>query len=143
MFPRFPVAVHVFLLRDGQVLLIRRANTGYEDGRLSVVAGHVEPGETVTAAAVRETREEVGLELARERLRIVGVMHRLSGESRIDFFFTCELTDEAPENREPEKCSELVWAELGSLPADTIAYVRVALANLADGRWFDEHGWPD
>jgi 8-oxo-dGTP pyrophosphatase MutT (NUDIX family) len=143
MHPRFPVAVHVFLLREGRVLLIRRANTGFEDGRLSVVAGHVEPGESVTAAALRETREEVGLELARERLRIAGVMHRLSEEPRIDFFFSCELGDETPENREPEKCSELVWAELGSLPHDTIAYVRAALANLDSGRWFDEHGWPD
>jgi len=36
-----------------------------------------------------------------------------------------------------------VWAELAALPHDTIAYVRAALANLADGRWFDEHGWPE
>ena len=49
--PRFPVAVHVFLLRDGAVLLLRRCNTGFEDGKLSVPAGHVEPGESVTQAA--------------------------------------------------------------------------------------------
>ncbi|MGH7290546.1 MAG: NUDIX domain-containing protein, partial [Myxococcota bacterium] len=97
----------------------------------------------VTAAALRETREEVGLELPRERLRIAGVMHRLSSESRIDFFFSCELADETPENREPEKCSELVWARPDSLPPDTIAYVRAALANFAAGHWFEEHGWPD
>src|SRR5438105_5208270 len=74
----FPVAVHVLPLRGEEVLLLRRSNTGYEDGKLSVVAGHVEPGETVTQSAVRETREEVGLELSRERLRVVGVMHRMS-----------------------------------------------------------------
>ena len=48
--PRFPVAVHILLRRDDEVLLVRRCNTGYEDGKLSVVAGHVEPGETVTRA---------------------------------------------------------------------------------------------
>jgi len=25
-------AVHIFLIRDGKVLLLRRFNTGYEDG---------------------------------------------------------------------------------------------------------------
>lgn len=61
MYPRFPVAVHIFLLRGEEVLLFRRCNTGYEDGKLSVVAGHVEPGEALTQAAIRETCEEVGL----------------------------------------------------------------------------------
>ena len=67
--PRFPVAVHVFLLRDDAVLLVRRCNTGFEDGKLSVVAGHVEPGESVTQAALRETSEEVGVTLSPDRLR--------------------------------------------------------------------------
>ena len=39
---RFPVAVHLFFLRDDQILLLRRFNTGYEDGKYSVVAGHLE-----------------------------------------------------------------------------------------------------
>jgi 8-oxo-dGTP diphosphatase len=77
---RFPVAVHVFLLRREEVLLLRRCDTGFEDGKLSVVAGHIEPGEPVTQAALRETREEVGLTLSPERLRVVGVMHRKSRE---------------------------------------------------------------
>lgn len=36
----FPSAVHVFFLREEQVLLLRRFNTGYEDGNYSVVAAH-------------------------------------------------------------------------------------------------------
>lgn len=56
---RLPVAVHTFLLRSGSVLLLRRCNTGFEDGNYGLVGGHLEGGESVTQAAIRECREEV------------------------------------------------------------------------------------
>jgi ADP-ribose pyrophosphatase YjhB (NUDIX family) len=142
---RFPVAVHVLLLRGDRVLLVRRQNTGYEDGKLSVPAGHLEPGESVTAAALRETLEEVGLTLWPDRLRVAGVMHRKSDDERIDFFLAYRLEDgdAEPENHEPEKCSELAWSDLTRLPADTVPYVRRGIENYRRGAWFDEFGWPD
>jgi len=61
--PSMFVAVYLLLLRDGQVLLLRRHNTGYEDGNSRVIAGHVERDERVTTALVREAAEEVGIQL--------------------------------------------------------------------------------
>jgi len=46
----FPSACHLFLRRDDQILLLRRFNTGYEDGNYSVIAGHIAHGEDVIAA---------------------------------------------------------------------------------------------
>ena len=131
----------MLLLRGDHVLMLRRSGTGYEDGKLSVVAGHVERGETVTRAAVRESREEVGLDLAPARLRVVGVMHRKSEDERIDFFLAYPLEHQEPENVEAEKCSELVWAKRSALPADTIPYVRAAIEGFDERRWFQEFGW--
>ncbi len=145
MYASYPLAVHVFLVRGDEVLLLRRANTGWEDGKLSVPAGHVERGETATAAMLRETLEEVGLALDAERLEPVGAMHRRSGDERVDLLFRYALApgEPAPRNTEPAKCSELLWAKLAALPRDTVPYVSLALANLARGRWFDEHGWDE
>ena len=108
-----------------------------------VVAGHVEPGESVTQAALREAREEVGGSLSSDRLRVVGVMHRRSREERVDFFlaYALENNAEAPRNLEPENCSELVWANLLHLPDDTIPYVRAVIDGFRSGVWFQEFGW--
>lgn len=142
-YPRFPVAVHVLLLRGDEVLLVRRCDTGFEDGKLSVVAGHVEPGEAVTHTALREAHEEVGMALSRDGLRVIGVIHRRSREERVDCFLAYRLegSEEEPQNREPEKCSELVWADLASLPDDTLPYVRAGIENFRSGVWFQEFGW--
>ncbi len=141
MHVRYSVAVHVFLLRGEDVLLLRRFNTGYEDGKLSVVAGHVEPGETVTQAAIRESLEEVGVDLLPERVQVVGAMHRKSEDERIDFFVSYRLAREIPRNVETDRCSELVWAKRSGLPDDTIPYVRAAMENFEHGQWFEEFGW--
>ena len=57
-----PIAAAV-IVKDGQVLMVRRR---VKEGQLSwqFPAGAVEPGETGEEAAVRETREEVGLTVA-------------------------------------------------------------------------------
>jgi 8-oxo-dGTP pyrophosphatase MutT (NUDIX family) len=143
MSPRHPFisAVHLFLERDGDVLLLRRFRTGYEDGNYSVVAGHLEGNETVVAAAVREAREEVGLELSPQDIAVVGVMHRLSNDERIDWFVACSRWSGEPRNAEPDHCDELRWADPGALPDNVIPYVRRALENYRAGRWFDTFGF--
>jgi 8-oxo-dGTP diphosphatase len=99
-----PVAVHLFLIRDGSVLLLRRANTGYEDGNYSVPAGHLDGGEEVTVAAIREAREEIGIVLARRDVSVVGVMHRRSDVESIDFFLVASTWTGEIVNAEPHKC---------------------------------------
>jgi 8-oxo-dGTP pyrophosphatase MutT (NUDIX family) len=60
-----PVAI-VFLRRDvgdtAEVLLQLRQGTGFMDGHwAAAAAGHVEAGESVLEAAVREATEELGI----------------------------------------------------------------------------------
>ena len=135
------VAVHLFLIRDGRVLLLRRANTGYEDGNYSVPAGHLDGGEEVTVAAIREAREEIGIVLARSAVSVVGVMHQRSDVEYIDFFLVASTWTGEIVNAEPHKCDGLAWYPLDALPANTIPYVRRALDNYRRGIWFDSYGW--
>ncbi len=134
-------AVHLFFLRDRQVLLLRRYNTGYEDGKYSVVAGHLDGGEQVREAAIREACEEVGVELAPEDVEVVGVMHRLSNDERVDWFVAIRRWSGEITNCEPGKCDDLAWFDLDALPPNLIAYVQRGLANYRQGRWYDSYGW--
>ncbi len=136
-------AVHLFLLKDDCVLLLRRFNTGYEDGNYSVVAGHLDGDEEVTAAAIREAREEVGIVIAPADLAVVGVMHRRAEDERIDFFLVASHWAGEIENREPDKCDALAWFLRDQLPENVVPYVRRALDNERAGRWFESYGWTD
>jgi 8-oxo-dGTP pyrophosphatase MutT (NUDIX family) len=137
-------AVHLFLVRDNQILLLRRYNTGYEDGNYSVIAGHLDGNEEVKAAMIREAREEAGIEIAPEDMDVVGVMHRKSRKAsneRIDFFLKASTWQGSITNIEPHKCDELAWFALDALPENTIPYVRRAITNYQQGDWFDSFGW--
>lgn len=134
-------AVHLFLIRDDKILLLRRYNTGYEDGNYSVVAGHLDGGEQVIAAAVREAEEEVGISIQEEAVEIVQVMHRLSDDERIDFFVTVSAWEGEITNTEPDKCDHLDWFPLDQLPNNTIPYIRQAIRNYREGLKFTSFGW--
>lgn len=136
-------AVHVLLIREGRLLLLRRYNTGYEDGKYSVIAGHLDGNETVVAAAVREAREEAGIELDPGQVRVAAVMHRKSTDERIDWFVVASQWAGKVRIREPEKCDEMSWFTLNDLPDSVIPYVRRAIGNILHGQWYDSYGWDD
>jgi len=137
-------AVHLFLIRDGQILLSRRFNTGYEDGKYSVIAGHLDGNEEVKAATIREAQEEASIQIAPEDLEIVGVMHRRSNHEFVDFFLLATRWSGEIVNTEPHKCDELTWFGLDFLPINILPYVRKALEIYRQGQqgiWFASLGW--
>ncbi|MGC4192080.1 MAG: NUDIX domain-containing protein [Thermomicrobiales bacterium] len=138
---RLIVAVHILIRQDDRVLLLRRFNTGYEDGNYSLVAGHLDGNEEVVQAAIRETSEEAGIVVAPSAMKVAAVMHRQSDTERIDFFLeTWEWTGTI-ENREPDKCDELAWFPINTLPSNTVPYIRHAIERITQGEWFQTFGW--
>ena len=61
-YPRTDVAIIVSVIDDRDRILLARG-AGWGEGRFSVLAGFLEPGESLAAAVAREVREEVGLDV--------------------------------------------------------------------------------
>ncbi|MEV4112813.1 NUDIX domain-containing protein [Nonomuraea sp. NPDC049695] len=153
------VDVHVLLLRDihdesrdsvhgethsrTHVLLARRKGTGYGDGLWHLPSGHLEAGESVTEAAVREAGEELGVVIDPADLTFAHVMHR--APERVGLFFATRKWTGDPYNAEPDKCSELAWWPVDALPrGEMIGYPAAAIANVLDGAPFALYEWsPD
>lgn len=133
---RVKCAAYVIPRRGNEVLLSLRKNTGYKDGFYSMVAGHVEAGERAEEGAIREAREESGVELTADQLSFVFLMHRVSenpDDEYIDIFFEVrEWTGEFT-NQEPEKCGGLDWFAIDALPENVIPYVRQVLETYPTG----------
>ena len=135
-----PVAVHLPLVKDGRILLLRRYNTGYEDGNYSVVAGHIDGGEQLKTAMVREAREEASIEISPWNLRVVGVIHLMEDREYVFFFLQASEWSGQVVNAEPHKCDDLSWFDIDNLPENTIPYIRRAIENYRAGVWFDSVG---
>ncbi|MDQ3325063.1 MAG: NUDIX domain-containing protein [Actinomycetota bacterium] len=123
---RLVAAAYVLLLREPagalEVLLHLRQNTGYRDGHWALPAGHVEAGESVVAAAVREVREETGLAIRAEDLLPLTTVHRtVRGggpiEQRADMFFATSAWVGDPQVMEPVKNAGWRWWPLSEVVA--------------------------
>ena len=133
---------HVFLMKNEvEVLLLKRFNTGYEDGNYSVIAGHVDGNEEVKEAAIREAKEEAGIEIQPSDIEVVGVMHRKAEDERVSFFLAASKWSGDTVNAEPDKCDDLSWHSVHDLPANMVPYVRRALENYQESRFFESFGW--
>jgi 8-oxo-dGTP diphosphatase len=105
-----PIAAAV-IVNDGRVLMVRRR---VKEGQLSwqFPAGEVEPGETGEEAAVRETREEVGLEVT--AIESLGErVHPATGRTMM--YVACKILDGTPYVADDEELAEVEWCDRAKL----------------------------
>lgn len=137
-------AVYAIFIKDHQVLLSLRKNTGWRDGSYGLPQGHLEKGETIKEAMQREIREEVGLTIDQTDLTFYHVMHRnekgAGDREYLDFFFKIEYWQGEPVNAEPEKSEKIGWFDLDKLPANILPNVKSALNCYRSRIIFSEFG---
>ncbi len=137
------VAVFLILKKGNQTLLLRRCNTGFEDGNYSLISGHLEENETCTQALVREAQEEAGIIINQKDLELIYVNHRNSADEKkyVDIFMFTPTWNGEITNKEPERCDDLSWFDIDKLPQNIIPFVKQAIENANHKKTYGESGW--
>jgi ADP-ribose pyrophosphatase YjhB (NUDIX family) len=137
------VDIHLLLVSNGDLLLGRRANTGYGDGAFEPPSGRLAERETLVEAAVRVAAAQMGIALDPARVSLAHVLHDVSGAGRMAFFLTADgCADEAcpvPHAPGTRSYSDFGWYPLTDLPANMIDRARVAVRNYAAGARFSTY----
>ncbi len=136
-------AVHLILRRKDEILLLQRANTGYQVGKYSLITGHVDGNELATNEIAREAKKEAGITIDPTNLKFVHVAHRLNrnqvGQERIDLFYELWEWEGEVVNAEPNKCDDLSWYSINELPDNTIPFIRLVLSDVLNNVYYSEY----
>jgi 8-oxo-dGTP diphosphatase len=131
----------IVLLQDNKVALIERQRAGQH--YFTFPGGHVEPGETPEQAAVRETKEELGLDVSIKRL-----LAEIWWHEKPQYYYLVEAaggefgtgTGEEMEHPRPERGSyQPIWIavqDLLNLPVLPQSFARMVVKAQSSG-------WPD
>lgn len=114
----FRVAVNLLFLKDNKVCLMRRYNTGWNDGMYALMGGHVEDGENPINTAIREAKEEFGVNITSNDLQ-----HMLTCAvcpDHIYLYFLCSNWQGEITNMEPNQCDDISFFEINNLPVNLI-----------------------
>ena len=137
------LASYMMLEKDNKVLMIRRCNTGWHDGDFTFPAGHVKEDESAIGTAIREAKEEIGVDIDPGDVVLVHVVHRRyrkedNGEY-VDFYFkTVKWKGKISLG---ESCDKAEWISVSGLPENTISIVKTIVNEIANGKLFSTHGW--
>jgi NAD+ diphosphatase len=134
-YPRLSPAA-IVLVRNGDRILLARS-PGFSPGLYSVLAGFVEPGESIEEAVVREVREEAGIEV--RNVRYFGSQSWPFPNSLM-IGFTADYAggELTPEPGEIEDAGWYGADELPEIPVRVPARVSIARAMIDD--FVKQHG---
>lgn len=107
-------AVVSYIFNTNNVLLIEKKR-GLGAGKINVPGGHIEKGETPIDAAIRETKEEVNLDI--ENLKLVGFLYFVFSDGltmKGHVFITNSFYGEPTESDEAKP----FWHAINNLPYD-------------------------
>lgn len=136
------IVVDLMLIRKNEetgkkeVLLALRKNTGYNDGKYELPGGHVNEGEDLMNAMIREADEELKIKLKLEDLHIKHILHHYKG-NRLKFIISSEKYEGNLEIGEPEKCEKLEWFNIEELPENLDKRAKKVIREIENNIFYD------
>jgi len=113
------VAVVLFIVQDGKVMLVKRA-VDPEEGKWTLPAGFLDYGEAPREAAIREMKEETGLDIQITRLVDVSGNEDNSGKASVLILFEADVVGGTI--RPADDAAEVRFFSPEEIPYDELAF---------------------
>jgi 8-oxo-dGTP diphosphatase len=120
------VGVGVMIMKNGKVLLTKRHGS-HGEGEYSFPGGHLEYMESFEDCAVREVREECGIEIKNIKFQYVTNVTKYAPKHYVHIGLTAEWKSGEPKIMEPNKVSEdWKWYDLDKLPEPLFEFCKLS-----------------
>jgi 8-oxo-dGTP diphosphatase len=110
------IGVGVMIFKEGKILLGKRKSS-HGAGEYSFPGGHLEYLESFEDCAVRETLEEVNIEIQNIQFQFVSNVTHYAPKHYVHIGLTAEWKSGAQQVMEPEKCEGWDWYDIDNLPS--------------------------
>ena len=128
----------LILSYNDQILLLKQHHS--KGGKYTLIGGKVEPQELMQRTLVRETEEEVGIQINPQSLNLVHVLHILKGDKNtITFCFMATQWLGQLRILEPHKFEAMCWCTYQELPTPLTSNTQQILNAIQQNSLFTEY----
>lgn len=120
-----------------EILMLLRQGTGHFDGMYDLPGGHLEEGEDIFDATIREAKEEIGISIKRENLDMMHIYHRYN-KGVLKFVFRADKYEGTLSNAEPDKSAEIKWVEFDNLPEQIVPSIKTELEKMKNKIFYNK-----
>lgn len=109
------IGIGVMIIKNGKVLLGKRKGS-HGDGEYSFPGGHLEYMESFYDCAIREVKEECGLDIENVRFQFVSNVTKYTPKHYVHIGLIADWKNLEPKILEPDKCESWGWYEINEAP---------------------------
>lgn len=113
------VGVGVYIFNSNNQLLLGLRKSPHGEGTWCPPGGHLEYEESFEAAAIREVKEETGLDIAQNDVAVIGVTNdffKESGKHYVTIHLKAKEFNGEVKLCEPDKFAKWQWFDMDNLP---------------------------
>jgi len=129
-------AVFVMLEKNDEIFFLRRANTSWGSGLLTIPVGHIEKGDQVRETAIKEAKEEACVDIEINDLEFLHTDY--VRDIYTNFYFQAKKWTGEPAIGEPELASEALWINKNNLPDDITPQLKNLFEKIKQNSYFSE-----
>lgn len=115
------VGVGLYIINNQHQLLLGLRKSPHGQGTWCPPGGHMEFGESNEQAAIREAKEETGLDIDSASIKLGGITNDYFQESDKHYITLHLITHKyngTPQIMEPDKCAQWRWFDVDGLPTN-------------------------